>query len=167
MDYEFIKSNYGDWIGVIGLILSAFAGWQAWIAAKNAKDAETAAKEAQTALRRYDATQELRRLIADMNGLLVLHTKEAWGEVYFRYDPIREVAVRIKSSPSIVNINEKKVLDDTIAMLIDLAETIEEANTGKHDYPDPAHTNRRVRQCAQALEEFEVLKSYLVVGARQ
>ncbi len=154
-----VKNNYGDWTGVIGLMLSAFAGWQAWIAAKNAKDAEKAAKEARATLRRYDATQEMRRLITDLNGLLAPHSRAAWNEVYFRYDAIREVAVRIRTTTGITNLNEQKVLDDVVTMLIDLAQSVEEAMRSKSEYPDPVPANRRIRQYAQQLEDFDVLKA--------
>lgn len=161
---ELIKSQYGNWASLVGLVLSLLAWRQAKKAAKSAENARASAIEAKRALRQYDATQDLRRLITDLYGIIPLHFRAAWDEVYFRYDPIREIAVRIKASPEYTNMIERKVLEDTIAMLNDLAETIEEAKIGKRQYPDPAHANRRVRQYAQSLEEFEVLKAHRVVG---
>jgi len=148
---DLLASQYGNWTSVVGLVIS-FLAW------RQAKSAKFAAEATRRAVNRYNANQDIRRLIGDMNGLLPMHTKAAWNEVYFRYDPIREVALRLRTNLDNKNELERCVLDDLVAMLIDLAETVEKAMNNDGPYPDSSRINRNLRKSMQSLENFEVLK---------
>lgn len=118
---NFIAVNWGNLASVAGLVVSLIGFWYTVRIAKQAKTAaeraeETARKTHQDLLRKKTIA-DFSEAISFMEELVRLHIGEKWEILNYRYPSIIKILISIKVSSE--QINEKTILEiqDTITIL--------------------------------------------------
>ena len=96
MDY--FAENWGSFVGILGVIVSAVGLWYAFRAHRAAKSAELAAKEARQALARTIGSIDVERAVALISRLKDTHRRRNWDYALGIYPDLRRTLSQISES---------------------------------------------------------------------
>ena len=96
MDY-FVE-NWGNFVGLLGLLASVGGLFYACLARRAAKSAEQAAKEARQALTRTIGSIDVERAIALIGRLKEIHDRRNWDYALGIYPDLRRILSQISES---------------------------------------------------------------------
>lgn len=95
---EYLAENWGGFVGVLGVIVSAAGLWYAVLARRAARSAEGAANDARRALSRKLSSVEIERAVALIDRVKGLHRQSYWDRALELYPELRRALTEIHAS---------------------------------------------------------------------
>lgn len=125
-----VRSGWGDWASVIGLIatligfgLTLIGVWRSKSAAEKAKQAVI---EVQQDIRKIDTVAELSAAISAMNEIKALQRKAAWEILPYRYAAVREALINVYTANKMTLTEGQQMrLQHTITFLSNMERDLE------------------------------------------
>lgn len=162
MDY--FTENWGHFVGVLGVIVSAVGLWYAFRAHRAARSAEAAAEKASTETRRTVSRSrrsvDTGRAIALINRLKVLHRNGDWEYALELYQELRSTLSDIHASMP----DDLEEIRDAVADAIyKIREIEDEVNRARYESREPADVpqiDRILNDTQQSLERLQSTDLY-------
>ena len=107
---EFLSENWGNIVGLLGLLASVGGLVYAFLARRAAKSAEVAAKEARSAMSRAISSIDVERAVALISRLMELHRQGNWDYAFTLFQVLRRTLSEIASGiPTDLNHHQDKI----------------------------------------------------------
>jgi len=95
---DYFVENWGNFVGLLGLLASVGGLFYACLARRAAKSAEKAAREARQALARTISSIDVERAVAMINRLMEVHRQGNWDHALSMYQDLRRTLSEIGTS---------------------------------------------------------------------
>ena len=153
---DFLKSDWGNLVGVLGVIVSFVGLWWAIAAARGAQKSAEAAKDAaletQDSIKRVMAVADLHRAISLIQRLKSLHREERWEIALEHYQELRhllsDIAVRYPNVPSEL----EEVIREAIGQIRAIEDNVDSALRNESTPTGANNFNRRLNNVQVQLE---------------
>ncbi len=156
---EYLVENWGNFVGVLGVIVSAAGLWYAILARRAARSAEQAANEARRALSRNLSSVDIERAVALIDRIKALHRRGNWEWVLELYPELRRTLTEIHASMPEDLDEIRSTVFESISWVVGIENKVSRAlyaNTEPDDAAGLDDTLTRIQQNLETLQSTDV-----------
>ena len=138
-----LASIVGVAISIVGFVLTV---WGVLKSRKAAERAEAAATAARDSIRIFDTTVDFASAITTLEELRRAHRAGQWPILPDRYAAVRKLLINVRASNPGLSEQQNKVIQQSLANLAVLEQTVERGLVAKSDPANPAKLNQILSQ---------------------